>query len=283
MSTAEQRLAANRANAQQSTEPATTKGKQASSRNATRHGLLSARLLLDDEEPREFQQLLEDLAESLDPVGACETALVQRIAVTLWRQRRLVAAETATLMLSRQSSKVAAAVSSELGREFGSQLQSDDLAPFEPVQEEWCRAVIAEIEPLGKPNLETLEKQAPLVYAQLGLDAEDDSEGVAGYLTRFEGGLAGYLAELLSWCRKQGREAEARPQVLALAEHVRAKHLVPSKEPLELFSRYQTTLDNQLYKALKALREMQQWRSRTIDAVADGQEAGAATSIEQQP
>ena len=30
-------------------------------------------------------------------------------------------------------------------------------------------------------------------------------------------------------------------------------------------SRYQTTLDNQLYKALRALREAQEWRLRTLE------------------
>lgn len=34
---------------------------------------------------------------------------------------------------------------------------------------------------------------------------------------------------------------------------------------LELFIRYQTTLDNQLVRLLKALREAQSWRLRTLD------------------
>ena len=34
---------------------------------------------------------------------------------------------------------------------------------------------------------------------------------------------------------------------------------------LEVFSRYQTTLDNQLYKSLRALRDAQEWRLKTIE------------------
>ena len=34
---------------------------------------------------------------------------------------------------------------------------------------------------------------------------------------------------------------------------------------LEVLARYQTTLDNQLYKALRALREAQEWRLKTLD------------------
>ncbi len=32
-------------------------------------------------------------------------------------------------------------------------------------------------------------------------------------------------------------------------------------------ARYQTTLDNQLFKLLKALREAQEWRMKTIEPV----------------
>jgi hypothetical protein len=35
-------------------------------------------------------------------------------------------------------------------------------------------------------------------------------------------------------------------------------------------ARYQTTLDNQLYKALRAYREAQEWRFKTLEHVADG-------------
>ena len=45
---------------------------------------------------------------------------------------------------------------------------------------------------------------------------------------------------------------------------------------LEILSRYQTTLDNQLYKALRALREAQEWRLKTIEPV-------PPTAVDQEP
>jgi hypothetical protein len=36
---------------------------------------------------------------------------------------------------------------------------------------------------------------------------------------------------------------------------------------MDLLARYQTTLDNQLYKALQALRQAQEWRLKTLDSV----------------
>jgi hypothetical protein len=265
MSTTEQRLAANRANAQLSTGPTTDHGKAMASRNATRHGLLSARLFLDDEEPAEFDLLMADLTASLHPVGAMEAALVERIAVSLWRQRRLVQAETANLSLARLNRRIAGGVSAELGRGFGMELKPEELAPFDPEREQWCRTVLAELEALGAPDVDRIEIQAPLVWQQLSSDAQEDQQTVAQFLAEHKGGISGFIAELTLWCRQQLRLAEARPQVLALAEHVRAKRLVLSKDTLELLARYQTTLDNQLYKALRALREAQDWRLRTLE------------------
>ena len=89
MSTTDQRLTANRVNALKSTGPTSSHGKELASQNATRHGLLSSRLFLDDENPADFEELIGSLSQSLGPTGAVEEVLVERVAVTIWRQRRL--------------------------------------------------------------------------------------------------------------------------------------------------------------------------------------------------
>ena len=161
MSSSEQRLAANRKNARSSTGPNTARGKSIAARNATRHGLLSTRLLLDDEDSSEFQRLLDELMESLRPVGSLERLLLERIAVTVWRQRRLVHAETASLSLARHPKKVAVAVSSELGRSYGSEVEQDDLAPFDADSEAWSRDALEEIDSLEEFDIGSLERRAP--------------------------------------------------------------------------------------------------------------------------
>ncbi|MGH8579393.1 MAG: hypothetical protein ACREVK_04440, partial [Gammaproteobacteria bacterium] len=62
--------------------------------NAVKHGLFARQLILNDEDPTEYQALVDGLQAALSPVGTLEYALVERIAITLWRQRRLVRAET---------------------------------------------------------------------------------------------------------------------------------------------------------------------------------------------
>ena len=240
--------------------------------------MLSAKLLLEDEAAGEFDSLLTGLAQSLNPVGALEASIVQRIAVTLWRQRRLVHAETSALRLARQPKQIAACVSSELERRYDSQLQPEDLAEFDEGQAEWCRAVIKEIEVLEAVDLPTIEKQAPLVIEQLRSEISEDVEEPEAFLASHKGGLTGYLAELLLWCRGRLTEAEERPHVLELAKQVTATRLVLPAESLELMSRYQSTLDNQLYKALRALRDAQEWRLKTLEGAATASESDEAPS-----
>jgi hypothetical protein len=121
------------------------------------------------------------------------------------------------------------------------------------------------LDALDTLDLPSLERQAPLVFAQIQSSAEEDTEPVAKFIAGHKGGLEGYIVELRLWRREQLRHAEARPHILALAEQVRAKRLVLAADTLDVLARYQTTLDNQLYKGLRALREAQEWRLKTLE------------------
>ena len=269
MSSSTPQLIANRANAQRSTGPRTENGRVRASANATRHGLLSGKLLLEDEDPAEFDMLLSELQTALRPFGAVELGLVERVAVAMWRQRRLVQAETAALFLARQPKQIASGVSSELGLSHRAELNEEHLAPFDADHAQWIQKILDEIDTLEQIEPNSLPKTAPLVFAQLKCDAEEGGDDVGVYLKGYENGLTGYVGELAMWCREELCKTERRPHVVMLVEKLRAKRLVLPPEGLELFARYQTTLDNQLYKALKALREAQDWRLQTLDSMAN--------------
>jgi hypothetical protein len=63
------RISANQSNAQKSTGPVSAKGKEKVSMNAVIHGLFSKRLVLLDEDPIEYQAILDQLMAQLQPVG----------------------------------------------------------------------------------------------------------------------------------------------------------------------------------------------------------------------
>ena len=271
----DKQVLANQNNANLSTGPQTETGKAVSSSNATRHGIFSAQLILQDEEPEDFRTLVTALQVDLRPVGALELTLVERIAVTIWRQRRLVRAETARLNLARRDEEVAADVNRELDLGRYSRLSAEDLVAFDPDQVQWCRDVLKEGCALEQIDLPSVAKHSPLIHAQLKVDCEDDYDNPEDYLDEFDDGLTGYIDRLMEWCRDELRKAERRPELLAIAEQMRAKSLILSQHDMELLSRYQTTLDNQLYKALRAYRQTQEWRLKTLDGLPTEQDVDA--------
>ena len=79
------------------TGPRTLQGKQKASRNATKHGVFSKVIVLSSESKAEYEELLAGLRETLQPEGTLEELLVEKLATALWRQRRLLLAESAEI------------------------------------------------------------------------------------------------------------------------------------------------------------------------------------------
>jgi hypothetical protein len=89
MATAAQ-IAANCRNARKSTGPKTEQGKQKSSRNAVKHGLLAAVIPAETEG---WKELLTSLYESLRPQDELQRFLVEQVAHSMLRLRRSAAFE----------------------------------------------------------------------------------------------------------------------------------------------------------------------------------------------
>jgi hypothetical protein len=89
----EARLQANRENAKKSTGPRTPEGKQRSSLNATRHGILAQVILLPKEDLAAYNQFTADYAAALNPVGTVEIQLAHACADLQFRLHRMAAAE----------------------------------------------------------------------------------------------------------------------------------------------------------------------------------------------
>ena len=87
--TSEKQAQANRRNALKSTGPKTPEGKAAVRHNALGHGLLSRDVLLPGEDEAALMELGERLRDELQPVGALESLLVERIISSTWRLQRL--------------------------------------------------------------------------------------------------------------------------------------------------------------------------------------------------
>jgi hypothetical protein len=92
-------IEANRHNAARSTEPKTAGGKARSSQNALRHGLRSELPVLPGEDSRGWEEHRAGILRSLAPAGPLEAELAGRVALSLWRLRRVAVYETAVTAL----------------------------------------------------------------------------------------------------------------------------------------------------------------------------------------
>ncbi len=275
----DRRTLANRTNASKSTGPQTAGGRAVASCNALRHGLRSNRLLLDGEDPEEFAELHAELVNALGPVGAIELSLAERVVIAIWRQRRLARAETATLALQRRDDEILDRLRSLHDWGERDDITEKCLEPFDAELTAWCQAVLDEVDALEDYTLDELEKAAPHAWAQLKGDADEDNETPEQYLSGSENGLSEFLADLCGWCRRQLDAADKRPQLLEFVRQLRDRGLVLPSAQLDVMSRYQTTLDNQLYKALRAYREAQEWRLKTLDHVGEAQAPADADTV----
>jgi hypothetical protein len=95
MTTAKQ-IEANQQNALASTGPKTTTGKTRVSKNAVKHGVYATLPVLPDlERVEEWETHRTGILTSLGPAGALEQTLAERVALCMWRLKRVAAYETA--------------------------------------------------------------------------------------------------------------------------------------------------------------------------------------------
>ena len=95
----EKQIAANQANAQKSTGPRTTEGKNKTRLNSTRDGITGQVITLSQEDLPIFEKLKKDLIADLAPKTVMELKLASSIAWDTWRLDRLRAVDTNTFAL----------------------------------------------------------------------------------------------------------------------------------------------------------------------------------------
>ena len=274
MSISAVQLVANQNNAKKSTGPVTVQGKQTVANNALKHGVFSKSLILADEDPDEYKSLLDQLLQELHPSGLLEQTLVERIALTLWRQRRLVRAETANIESNRSAKQIVLAVNQELELSYTSrELKESDLIPFDAMHYEWCESILNELDGLFEQtslDLNKIKDIAPNAYQQLLSDAQDLALTPVKFLQDYEQPFD-YFDSLRDYCLKEIQKKHQHQMVSAVAELVKSKSVILKEKLRDSLCKYQVMLDNELYKAMKALRDAQEWRmNSSIVADVDG-------------
>jgi len=91
------RILASRANGARARGPVTPQGKQRSSQNAIRHGLLARCIVMQNESRESFEAHLTQHVDRLQPADGVEFGMIEEMAAASWRMRRAWALETRML------------------------------------------------------------------------------------------------------------------------------------------------------------------------------------------
>ena len=97
MPASEARIKANRENAKRSSGPVTPEGKEKSRRNALKHGLAGAGIVLPEKDAAEVERRAIAFENELEPSGEVGLALVRRAALNSVRMERAADQQTAAL------------------------------------------------------------------------------------------------------------------------------------------------------------------------------------------
>lgn len=90
----EKQIISNHRNSLKSTGPTSVAGKAIVAQNAIKHGILSAKIAIDEKEQEDFYAFASQMHTYFLPANSLEELLVDRIISNIWRLRRVIHVET---------------------------------------------------------------------------------------------------------------------------------------------------------------------------------------------
>ena len=235
--------------------------------NALQHGILSRYTVLAHEDATEFQALFTALLDEHQPTAVTETHLVEELAGIMWRKRRVLQAEGASINKGMKAAAadakgvIPSAVPFELGLS-GENTDLRDLMPMSPdeVAQQKQDAVHA-LETTQKAA-EILSRGSPKAYDQalrvLRADSRDwwhECVEEEEYAATAEG-LADFIREHLKpFCIRVEMKARHHDAIKsqALGEGLQVYRL-------DGLTRYETHLDRKFERTLAMLLKLKQLR-----------------------
>jgi hypothetical protein len=248
--------------------PAKGEGNYAAVRfNAMKHGVLSRHVVLPHEDRSEFDDLLAALVMEHKPGGATELHLVEELAGILWRKRRVLMAEGASINQGLKGAArnaegvIPAAAPFEMGLS-GKGTDLRDLLDMTPEE-------VVERQRDAKHDLEATRKAASILRR--------------GGANAYEKALRALLPDSREWWQNYVEDEEYQPTAEGLEQFIR-EHLEPlcigiEKEArhhdaikaqtlgeglqayrLEKLNRYETHLDRKFERTLAMLLKLKELR-----------------------
>ena len=116
-------------------------------------------------------------------------------------------------------------------------------------------------------SLKKMMKEAPVSWGELQAEAKQYSKSVGTYLKDEGMDVYDWFLQTKESAGKVLTKARLQPKVVELYEAANAELSILPDKPRASFERYQATLDNQLYRAIRELRLLQDRRMNMVGTI----------------
>ena len=271
----EAQIKANQENAKKSTGPATSEGKQRSSMNAMIHGIFSKIPLLPGENQEQFKLLEDEIIKAYQPTDAMEYHLVQRIYLTCIRQIRLREAEAAKLEISMMPEVMCKSVTQLFEHNSDKKFNAEDISELTEAHYMFAQALEKEIKESGYASLaltiEMIKEKMPLTSRHMKDIHEEEYKLSWEEFIQKPGMLRAAISMLAKRVKIQLASTKNNHIAYTLKHKLKIVHRIPQGDDMALFAKYQVQLDTDLYRAMKALQEYRNNKSKLIEGEVIGE------------
>lgn len=271
----EAQIKANQENAKKSTGPATSEGKQRSSMNAMVHGIFSKITLLPGENQEQFKLLEDEIIKAYQPTDAMEYHLVQRIYLTCIRQIRLREAEAAKLEISMMPEVMCKSVTQLFEHNSDKKFTAEDISELTEAHYMFAQALEKEIRESGYQSLaltiEMIKEKMPLTSRHMKDIHEEEYKLSWEEFIQKPGMLRAAISMLAKRVKIQLASTKNNHIAYTLKHKLKIVHRIPQGDDMALFTKYQVQLDTDLYRAMKALQEYRNNKSKLIEGEVIGE------------
>jgi len=271
----EAQIKANQENAKKSTGPLTEEGKQRSSMNAMTHGIFSTIPLLPGENLEQFKLFEEEIVKAYQPSDAMECLLVQRIYLTCMRQIRLREAEAAKLEISMMPEVICKSVTQLFEHNSDKKFTAEDISELTEAHYMFAQALEKEIKESSYASLaltiEMIKEKMPLTSRHIKDIHEEEYKLSWEEFIQKPGMLRAAISMLAKRVKIQLASTKNNHIAYTLKHKLKIVHRIPQGDDMALFTKYQVQLDTDLYRAMKALQEYRNNKSKLIEGEVIGE------------
>lgn len=272
---------ANRQNALLSTGPKSDEGKKIVSQNAVKHGIFSQEIVINKgdgkENKDEYELLISQLNDDLQPVGKLEELLVEKVAVNYWRMRRLIRYETGEIRDNIDNFKESVIKNYYTKDEFFDSFNNRTV-PDKPLMEYFNYSdYISEQELLKQEQKIKLLKEDEYeftndkVFIKYVLEKKLEikvDEINKEYKKKFDGCISSLTPQLLGKIKNGYYEIEHQKLTEMKEifhwqkrfEIIERMRNIPGKLEIEKILKYENSLEKSIFRNLAVLRELQRNR-----------------------